>query len=68
MALIILGHPNFADSIANKAIIKELENSGLPIEIRNLSELYPDYKINPKAEQKALLEHSTIVFQYPVYW
>jgi putative NADPH-quinone reductase len=68
MALIILGHPNFADSVANKAIIEELENSKLSIEIRNLSELYPDYKINPKVEQKALLEHNTIVFQYPVYW
>ena len=68
MALIILGHPNFANSVANKTIMEEVENSGLAVEIRNLSELYPDYKIDPKAEQKALLEHNTIVFQYPVYW
>ena len=68
MALIILGHPNFADSVANKAIMEEVENSGLRVEIRNLFELYPDYKIDPEAEQKALLEHNTIVFQYPVYW
>jgi putative NADPH-quinone reductase len=68
MALIILAHPKFNQSVANKTIIEELKNSGLNIEIRNLSELYPDYKIDVKAEQEALLRHQNIVFQYPFYW
>lgn len=68
MALIILGHPNFEKSLANKTIIEKLESSNLEIEIRNLSQLYPDYNIDVKAEQEALLRHQNIVFQYPLYW
>jgi putative NADPH-quinone reductase len=68
MALIILGHPNFGKSLANKTIIEELQNSDLNIEIRDIHDLYPDYKIDVKAEQDALLRHHTIIFQYPIYW
>lgn len=68
MALIILGHPDFENSVANKTIIDELMNSHLDIEIRDLNSLYPVYKIDVKAEQLALLNHQTIVFQYPIYW
>ena len=68
MALVILAHPNFDKSFANKTIIEELQKSGLDLEIRNLHDLYPDFKIDAKAEQEALLRHQTIVFQYPFYW
>ncbi|EJL73599.1 NAD(P)H-dependent oxidoreductase [Chryseobacterium populi] len=68
MALIILGHPNIEQSSANKAIIEKLKNSSLKVEIRDLSKLYPDFKIDPKAEQEALIQHETIIFQYPLYW
>lgn len=68
MALIILAHPNFDKSFANKTVIEELQNSNLELEIRNIHDLYPDYKINAKAEQEALLRHQTVVFQYPFFW
>lgn len=68
MALLILGHPDIEKSLANKTIIEELEKNSPDIEIRNLSALYPDYNINAEAEQKALLRHQNIVFQYPLYW
>ena len=68
MALIILAHPNFDRSFANKTIVEELKKSSLDLEIRNIHDLYPDYEINVKAEQAALLRHRTIVFQYPFYW
>jgi len=68
MALIILAHPNFNTSVANKTIIEELQNSNLKLEIRNIHNLYPDYNIDVKAEQDALLRHQTIIFQYPIYW
>jgi len=68
MALIILGHPDYKNSIANKTVIEALEKSSLPTEIRNIHDLYPDYKIDIKAEQEALLKHQTIVFQYPFFW
>jgi len=68
MSLVILAHPNFDKSFANKTIIEELKNSHLDIEIRNIQELYPDYKMDIKAEQAALLRHKTIIIQYPFYW
>lgn len=68
MSLIILAHPNFDASFANKTIIEQLQKSDLELEIRNICDLYPDYKIDIEAEQEALLRHRTIVFQYPFYW
>jgi putative NADPH-quinone reductase len=68
MALIILGHPTFEKSVANKTIIEELKKSNLDLEIRSIHNLYPDYNIDIRAEQEALLRHETIVFQYPFYW
>lgn len=68
MALIILAHPDFSQSVANKAVVEHLQNSGLNLEIRDIAALYPDYRINPDAEQQALLRHRTAVFQYPLYW
>ncbi|PCJ25381.1 MAG: hypothetical protein COA97_07770 [Flavobacteriales bacterium] len=65
--LIILAHPKIENSIGNKiisTILLEQEN----IEIRHLDKLYPDFKIDIKAEQEALLAANTIVFQYPLFW
>ncbi len=68
MALLILGHPNIGESIANKAIIEEIQRVNPNIEIRNLAALYPDFKIDSAKEQEALLKHDLIIFQYPLYW
>ncbi|MDF2384052.1 NAD(P)H-dependent oxidoreductase [Nostoc ellipsosporum NOK] len=68
MSLIILAHPAFEQSIANKTIIEALYHSRIDIEIRHLHQLYPDYVIDVKVEQEALLRHKTVVFQYPFYW
>ena len=68
MALVILAHPHFDQSIANKAIIEELSCSDIDFEIRNLSALYPTFQIDVKAEQEALLKHQEVIFQYPFYW
>ncbi|PIF34829.1 putative NADPH-quinone reductase [Flavobacterium sp. 9] len=68
MALIILGHPQLNKSIANKAIIEEIQKNDSDIEVRNLAELYPDFNIDAKEEQKALLRHEIVIFQYPLYW
>ncbi|MEQ9442237.1 MAG: NAD(P)H-dependent oxidoreductase [Cyclobacteriaceae bacterium] len=68
MALIILGHPNYGQSFANKTIIEELLNSHVNVEVRHIQKLYPDYQIDARTEQEVLLKHKTIVFQYPFYW
>ncbi|MDO4230158.1 MAG: NAD(P)H-dependent oxidoreductase [Capnocytophaga sp.] len=68
MALLILAHSNYGQSLANKSIVEELKNNVKDLEIRNLAELYPDFKIDVKAEQEALLRHQSVVFQFPVNW
>jgi putative NADPH-quinone reductase len=68
MALIIVGHPQIKNSIANKTIIEEIQKTNPETEIRNLGELYPNFNINIKDEHQALLRHDVIVFQYPIYW
>jgi len=68
MILVILAHPNFNLSIANKTIIEALKRSDIEVEIRDLHRLYPDFRINSKQEQEILLKYDTVVFQYPFYW
>ena len=65
--LIILAHPKIEESIGNKTIVEnlsQLENTTL----RDLTQLYPNFKIDIKAEQEALLKADTIIFQYPLFW
>jgi putative NADPH-quinone reductase len=66
--LMILAHPDLEKSIANKRIAKTLVAQIENVELRDIFSLYPDYKINVEAEQKALLEADTGVFQYPFWW
>ena len=66
--LMILAHPNLENSVANKYISEQIPNHIKNIDIRNIFELYPDYKIDVEAEQEALLNADTIIFQYPFYW
>jgi glutathione-regulated potassium-efflux system ancillary protein KefF len=65
--VIIIGHPSYDRSLANKTIIDNLPVHK-NIEIRNLISLYPDYKIDVKKEQDALLRADLIVLQFPFYW
>ena len=65
--LMILSHPKIEDSIGNKIIsnsISKMENT----EVRHLDKLYPNFKIDIKSEQEALLSADTIIFQYPLFW
>ncbi len=66
--LIIFAHPDVENgSIANRIIINEAKNVE-DVEIRNLYQMYPDFKIDVESEQKALIESDVIIFQYPFYW
>lgn len=63
-----MAHPNFENSLANKTIIEEIKKNRNDINIRNIFELYPDFNIDAKAEQEILLQHETIIFQFPFHW
>ena len=66
--LVISGHTNLKESVANKTILKTLEKKLPEAEIVKLDELYPDFKIAVKTEQERLLRADIIVFQFPVFW
>ena len=48
-ALIVIGHPYWKDSVANRAILEELQKLRPQIKISNLIELYPDFDIDIEA-------------------
>ena len=66
--LLIICHKNFKDSFANKIVLDKLKTLIPDLEIDNIHELYPDGKIDVKAEQEKLLKADTIIFQFPMYW
>lgn len=66
--LVISGHTNLKESVANKTILETLEKKLPEAEIVKLDELYPDFKIDVKKEQERLLRADIIVFQFPVFW
>lgn len=66
--LIICGHPDYKESVANRAILEEVKKLFPGAEIVILSELYPDFKIDVELEQKRLADVETLVFEYPIQW
>lgn len=66
--LIISGHPNLENSVANHVILDELTRALPNADIRRLDALYPNYQINVAAEQTALEWADVIVWQFPFYW
>lgn len=66
--LIISGHTDLNDSVANKNILEKFEQALPEAEIVYLDKLYPDFQIDVAAEQAKLLEADIIVLQYPIFW
>ena len=66
--LLVLCHPYYKNSFANKIVVDKLKTFFPDIEIDNTHELYPDEKIDVKAEQEKCLKAGTIIFQFPMMW
>ena len=67
--LIIYTHPNNIKSNLNDKIIKNIKNKkDSNITIKNLYNLYSNFKINVKKEQEDILKHKRIILQFPIYW
>lgn len=65
--LVIAAHPNLSGSNVNKTWMNHL-NREEDVTVHDLYSEYPDFKIDMEREQKLLLEHDRIVFQFPFYW
>ena len=66
--LIISAHTYFQNSTVNKHILDELRVKLPKAEIVQLDTVYPDHKINVKAEQDRLTKADIVVFQFPMFW
>ena len=66
--LVISGHPDLKNSIANRTILDEVAQAFPEADIRKLDERYPDLRIDIAAEQDALLQADIIVWQFPFSW
>ncbi len=65
--LVLFAHPYNHASRINSAMA--VAARGLPhVTLHDLYETYPDFHIDVKREQQALLEHDVIVLQHPFYW
>ncbi|ULL13110.1 general stress protein [Paenibacillus sp. H1-7] len=65
--MVIIAHPNLAQSQVNKAFAHALEGQA-EITVRDLYREYPNWEIDVAREQQLLLEYDRIVFQFPFYW
>ncbi|WHY72120.1 NAD(P)H-dependent oxidoreductase [Fictibacillus enclensis] len=65
--LVIAVHPNMEGSLVNKTWMNRLQDEE-DVTVHDLYAAYPDGKIDVEREQKLLLAHDRIVFQFPLYW
>lgn len=65
--LVIVAHPDIEHSRGNKALRDAIAQEP-DITVRELYELYPDFRIDATREQQLIREHGHLVLQFPMYW
>lgn len=65
--LIVLAHPNFAESRGNKALVEAVQDL-TSVTTHDLYKRYPNWQIDVQAEQNLLRQHDLIVLQHPLQW
>ncbi|MDL0089416.1 NAD(P)H-dependent oxidoreductase [Campylobacter gastrosuis] len=66
--LIISGHPDLKNSVANATILDNISKILPNAKIRKLDELHKNGEFDIKAEQEAILDADIMVWQMPFYW
>lgn len=60
-------HPNLTNtSRINATLANAAQQAGY--EVRDMYQLYPDFKIDVAKEQAILAQTDRIVLQFPIYW
>lgn len=65
---VIFAHPFFEHSVANREILSYIKKEREEYDVRDLCELYPDFRIDVAKEQEAIVHSDVIVFQFPFFW
>lgn len=66
--LVVSGHTDLNNSVANKTILEELQKDLTQAEFVFLDKLYSTFQINREVEQQRLLNADIIVLQFPFFW
>lgn len=67
--VVLVAHPQQEQSRVNRALMHAAARSAPGrVEVRDLYALYPDYLVDPAAEQAALAEARLVVWQHPIHW
>ena len=66
--LVVSGHTDLKNSIANKTILDKLQSDLPKAEFVFLDQLYPTFEINKEVEQQRLINADIIVLQFPFFW
>ena len=66
--LLVAGHPDLSQSVANAAILEEVAAAMPEITIRKLCDVAPKGIFDVATEQAALIEAGLIVCQFPFHW
>jgi len=66
--LVILAHPQPEHSRVSRALADAARALGPEVAVRDLYALYPDYLIDPAAEQAALAGVRLLVWLHPIHW
>ncbi|KFI94147.1 oxidoreductase [Bifidobacterium saguini DSM 23967] len=66
--LVLVFHPHLSDGSRANLKLAEAAAALLNVTVRDEYALYPDFKIDVKAEQEALLKADRVVWQFPFYW
>lgn len=66
--VVISGHRDLNQSVINRIIVDEIQSQLPNVPVRKLDSLYPDFRIDIKAEQAAMQDADVIVLQFPLFW
>lgn len=66
--LVVVIHPDIKSSAVNKRWVEALNKYPDKYVVHQLYEVYPDEKIDVRAEQQLIEQYDKIVFQFPFYW
>ncbi|MEM9324854.1 MAG: NAD(P)H-dependent oxidoreductase [Bacteroidota bacterium] len=66
--LVIVTHPDLRTSQINKAWLDALAQEPETFEVYALYDQYPALDYDVPSEQKRLLAHDEIIFQFPIHW
>jgi len=65
--LVLFAHPMLEKSVTQIELIKSIKDL-YAVTFHDLYQLYPDYDIDVDREQRLLINHDIIVWQFPFYW